>query len=56
MVQVFFEHGNFTELVAVFDNEMMYLACLPALNREAEKVGAKLIESMIDDKFIKELL
>ena len=37
MVKVYFESSSHAELVAKFDNEETYNACLPMLEKEAER-------------------
>ena len=58
MVKVYFEmdNGGYAELVAIFDSEDTYNACLPALERLRKKHGFDFIsESVVDDKTINEL-
>jgi hypothetical protein len=58
MVKVYFEmdNGGYAELVAIFDSEETYDACLPALERLRKKHGFDFIsESIVDDKTINEL-
>jgi hypothetical protein len=58
MVKVYFEmdNGGYAELVAIFDSEDTYNACLPALERLRKKHGFDFIsESIVDDKTINEL-
>ena len=46
-VKVYFETEGYAELVAIFDDEKMYLACLPALEELANKEGfTKVTESI----------
>ena len=46
-VKVYFETKGYAELVAIFDDEKMYLACLPALEELANKDGfTKVTESI----------
>ena len=58
MVKVYFEmdNGGYAELVAIFDSEDTYNACLPALEKLRKKHGFDFIsESIVDDKTINEL-
>jgi hypothetical protein len=56
MVKVYFETGGYAELVAIFDSEETYNACLPALEKLRKKHGFDFIsESIVDDKTINEL-
>lgn len=56
MVKVYFETGGYAELVAIFDSEETYNACLPALEKLRKKHGFDFIsESVVDDKTINEL-
>ena len=48
MVKVYFESGSHADLVAVFTDEEMYMSCLPALKKEAEKHGLTLTESIVE--------
>ncbi len=56
MVKVYFESSSHAELVAVLDNEEIYMALLPALEAEAEKhrmIVTESVESTKLDKLIK---
>ena len=58
MVKVYFEmdNGGYAELVAIFDSEDTYNACLPAVEKLRKKHGFDFIsESIVDDKTINEL-
>lgn len=46
MVTVFFEYGAYTEIVATFKTEELYMACLKSLERYAKKNRAVLTESI----------
>lgn len=53
MVKVYFENrnGSYSELIAKLDNEEIYFACLPALEKLAEKNGFEhIIESIDEDE------
>jgi hypothetical protein len=39
MVKVYFETGGYAKLVAIFDSEETYNACLPALEKLRKKHG-----------------
>ena len=59
MVKVYFEleNGKYAELVAIFDNEETYDACLPALEKLAKKNNFDLVtESIDEEKTINQLL
>lgn len=64
MVKVYFETNvapmkRYAELVAMFDCEETYILCLPALEREAEKQGMIVTESIdgssLDDLYLDDL-
>lgn len=55
MVRVYFEDGKFSELVAYFANEELYLACLPALELAASMQDMFVTESIVTDTEIDEL-
>jgi hypothetical protein len=56
MVKVYFETGGYAELVAIFDSEETYDACLDALEKLRKKHGFDFIsESIVDEKTINEL-
>jgi hypothetical protein len=46
MVKVYFESGRHAELVATFDTEALFMACLPALEKEAAKHNMIVTESI----------
>ena len=46
MVKVYFEYSKHTDLVATFENDYLYMLCLPALEKEAKKRNAKISESL----------
>lgn len=45
MIKVYFESGIHAECVATFEQESVYMACLPALQEEANKIGCFVTES-----------
>lgn len=49
MIKVYFETKNSAELIAVFYSEEVYNLCVPALEKEAEKRGMILTESVEDE-------
>ena len=51
MVKVFFESNSHAEQVAVFEEEDLYMACLPALEEQAEKDRMVVTESIDGDTF-----
>ena len=56
MVRVYFETPNngYADKVAIFDNEELYMACLPQLEASAKELRMIVTES-IDEKNIKYL-
>ncbi len=48
MIKVFFQSisGSHSELVATFDTEQLYMACLPALEKQAEEQRCFVTEIM----------
>ena len=54
MVEVYFEtkNGSYSSLVAVFDNEELYIACLPALEKAAAEQGMIVTESVVNKTII----
>ena len=59
MVKVYFEldNGKYAELVAIFDNEETYDACLPALEKLAEKHNFDMVTESVDEETeLKELV
>lgn len=55
MIKVFFEDGRTAELVAIFADDEMYQAALPALEMEAQTTGLFVTESVQDDIDIDQL-
>jgi hypothetical protein len=60
MIKVYFENmkdgvSNYAELVAIFDNEDTYYACLPALEELAQKANMEVTESEEDEADINDL-
>lgn len=60
MIKVYFENmndgvSNYAELVAIFDNEDTYYACLPALEELAQKANMEITESLQEEVDINEL-
>lgn len=50
MIKVYFEVvGKHCELIAVFDNEDTYAACIPALEEIAEQRGGIITEGVYED-------
>jgi hypothetical protein len=45
-VKVYFEYGCCADLVAMFQNEETYEACLPELEKLAKKWGATISEAI----------
>jgi hypothetical protein len=49
MVKAYFETNSHCELIAVFNNEETYLACLPSLEKLAKKHNFdKVTESVVE--------
>jgi hypothetical protein len=46
MIKVYFETTTSAYLVAIFESEEMYFACLPILEKRAEKEGYFVTESL----------
>ena len=56
MVKVYFETSRTAELVAVFDEEIIYNGCLPTLEKLAKEIGMFVTESIEDETRLKELV
>lgn len=52
MVKVYFESGSHAELVAIFDSEELYIACLPTLEEEAKKNNMFVTESIEEETIL----
>lgn len=48
MIEVYFESGSHAELVAVFQSEDLYMACLPILEQRAKESNMIVTESVIE--------
>ena len=48
MIHVYMEHGACATLIATFDSEGTYMACLPALEAMAAANNSTISESMED--------
>ena len=48
MIVVYFETKNYSEVVATFQDEETYLACLSALEALAKKSGMTISESLTE--------
>jgi hypothetical protein len=48
MIKVYFQSavGDYSELIAIFNNEELYVECLPILESEAEKQNCFITESI----------
>jgi hypothetical protein len=53
-IVVYFENGMACHVVAQFGDEDLYMACVPALEKMAEKGGYILTESCREDEEISE--
>ena len=51
-VVVYFEDGRHGEVVAMFANEELYMACLPVLESFAKDNGYIVTESEREDEFV----
>lgn len=49
MIKVYFESGRHAELVATFESESVYMACLPILEVLASEQRMTITESVADD-------
>jgi len=49
MIRVYFESNTHAELIAVFENEDIYLSCVPALENLAQERGVFLTESIEEE-------
>jgi hypothetical protein len=49
MVKVYFEGKGYASLVAIFQDEFMYNACLPALQTECKRQGYKYITESVEE-------
>ena len=55
MIKVYFESGTHAELVAIFDSEDLYMACLPILEKKAEESRMFITESIEEESDINNL-
>jgi len=46
MIKVYFESKSHAELIATFESEELFNACLPILEQQAKDKGMKLTESV----------
>lgn len=56
MIKVYFETKHSAELVAVFESEEVYNLCVPALEKEAERRGMVLTESVEESIDLSEVI
>jgi len=56
MITVYFESTAHAEVVARFDSEELYNACLPTLEAEAKKFGMMVTESVTEDVLLVEVV
>jgi hypothetical protein len=49
MIKVYFESGSHAELVAIFDSEDLYIACLPMLEKKANDLGMFVTETVLEE-------
>jgi hypothetical protein len=52
MIKVYFESGSHAELVATFNSEESYMACLPTLEAEAKKSNMFVTESIEEETIL----
>lgn len=50
MIRVYFESNIHAELIATFESEESYTACLPALEKLASKQGMIVTDHLDDDR------
>ena len=50
MIKVYAESRNHAELWATFEDEELYIHCLPILERQAKKCGMIITEELRDGK------
>jgi EAL domain-containing protein (putative c-di-GMP-specific phosphodiesterase class I) len=50
MVKVYFERSGYAELVAKFDSEETYDACLPALEELAKENGFEFVSESVEEE------
>jgi hypothetical protein len=55
MIKVYFESRSHAELVAIFDREEVYIACLPALEKLAMESRMIVTESVDEESNLNEL-
>lgn len=55
MIKVYFEQKGYAELVAFFDSEDIYHACLPALEKKAKENHFEFITESVVDVDLSEL-
>ena len=48
MIKVYFETIGYAELVATFNNEDIYINCLPSLQEECIRLGFKIVTESIE--------
>jgi len=52
MIKVFFESNTHAELIAVFENEDIYLSCVPVFEKLAQERGVFLTESIEEEMIL----
>ena len=57
MIKVYFEtpKNSYAELVAIFDSEETYIACLPSLKKLAKENGFQYVTDTVEDAEISDL-
>ena len=48
MIEVYFEYGITSELVATFETENMYMVCFESIKSKARELGAEISEITLD--------
>jgi hypothetical protein len=49
MIKVYFETNGYAEHVATFNNEDIYVNCMPALQEECIRLGFKIVTESIEN-------
>ncbi len=50
MIKVYFETDSYSELVATFESEEIYITCLPALEQKAKEQGFNKVTESIESE------
>jgi hypothetical protein len=49
MIKVYFETTSYAEHIATFNNEAVFINCLPALEEECIRLGFKIVTESIEN-------